>query len=318
MASIDELLNMQMQGLMQPRQQPNTFSLLGQALMQASSPNVTGSTFQRIGMVPGLLAQNMADLRKREIQERQDQLELLRLQRQFQAEEAERQRAMRFNQRLDQLFAGNPTARLLAEGGDITQALRLNNMLPSDPVREFELATARAGLRDLETKPERERQAKIEGAERVIANSQRALDVIADFEQYLVIPRSEDPNFNPGQTINPKDASIRQQLTFGGGYTGSALRLLPPQQIKNALNALEAVKGQVAKDTIQELRKGTASGSTGLGALNREELRLLQEGFGGLEAGSDDELIFRTITRFKNALLQEIRDNQNAINTLRI
>ena len=168
------------------------------------------------------------------------------------------------------------------------------------------------------TKPERERQAKIEGAERVIANSLKALDVIADFEQYLVIPRSEDPNFNPGQTINPKDASIRQQLTFGGGYTGSALRLLPPQQIKNALNALEAVKGQVAKDTIQELRKGTASGSTGLGALNREELRLLQEGFGGLDAGSDDELIFRTVTRFKNALLQEIRDNQNAINTLRI
>jgi len=318
MASIDELLNMQIQGLMQPRQQPNAFSLLGQALGQASSPNVTGSTFQRIGMVPGLLAQNMADLRKREIQERQDQLELLRLQRQFQAEEAERQRSMRFNQRLDQLFAGNPTARLLAESGDITQALRLNNMLPRDPVREFELAEAEAGLRDLEQKPERERQTKIESAERVIANSQRALDVIADFEQYLVIPRSEDSNFNPGQTIDPKDAGVRQQLTFGGGYRGSALRLLPPQQVKNALNALEAVKGQVAKDTIQELRKGTASGSTGLGALNAQELRLLQEGFGGLDAGSDDELIFRTVTRFKNALLQEVRDNQNAINTLRI
>ena len=105
MASIDELLNMQMQGLMQTRQQPNAFSLLGQALAQASSPNVTGSTFQRIGMVPGLLAQNMAEVRKQELAERRDQIELLRLQRQFQDEEAQRMQRQQLNANIQSLFS---------------------------------------------------------------------------------------------------------------------------------------------------------------------------------------------------------------------
>ena len=142
MASIDELLNMQMQGLMQTRQQPNAFSLLGQALAQASSPNVTGSTFQRIGMVPGLLAQNMAEVRKQELAERRDQIELLRLQRQFQDEEAQRMQRQQLNANIQSLFSDSPLAQLLAQRGDIETALKLSGRL--QPSRAEQLAEMQA------------------------------------------------------------------------------------------------------------------------------------------------------------------------------
>ncbi|BAQ89017.1 hypothetical protein [uncultured Mediterranean phage uvMED] len=123
MASVNDLLNMQMQGLlMQPP--PSNLSLLSQALGQANNPNIPASGFQRVASIPGLLAQNMANNRKLQQQQITDFLSLQKSMLDNQRLEAQQQLQQRIMQMLDpnnmntgQMNMNNlPVALALASG----------------------------------------------------------------------------------------------------------------------------------------------------------------------------------------------------------
>jgi len=296
MASIDELLNMQMQGLMQTRQQPNAFSLLGQALAQASSPNVTGSTFQRIGMVPGLLAQNMADLRKREIQERTDQLELLRLQRQFQDEEAQRMQRQQLNANIQSLFSDSPLAQLLAQKGDIETALKVSGQLQPSPEEQVARLEAEQRLNELRNAPKLAKEKKISELQNSTNKAMSTIALIKRLEKFI-----DTEGFD---------------TAFGGGNLESIASVFAPQKRADAAGALRAVQSAVVRNAIEDLRKGSAAGATGLGALSEKELGILVSSAGALDQTSTDQEILDTVTGLKDGLLGLIKLNQKALNEL--
>tara|TARA_R100001594_G_scaffold98230_1_gene132649 strand:- start:1218 stop:2114 length:897 start_codon:yes stop_codon:yes gene_type:complete len=296
MASIDELLNMQMQGLMQTRQQPNAFSLLGQALAQASSPNVTGSTFQRIGMVPGLLAQNMAEVRKQELAERRDQIELLRLQRQFQDEEAQRMQRQQLNANIQSLFSNNPLAQLAAQRGDIETALKLSGRLQPSRAEQLEEMRAEAEIQKLKDAPRLAREKKISEIQDSTNKAMSTIALIKRLEKFI-----DTEGFD---------------TAFGGGIPELAGSLFARQRRADAAGALRAVQSAVVKSAIEDLRKGSAAGATGLGALSEKELGILVSSAGALDQTSSDQEILDTVTGLKDGLLGLIKLNQKALNEL--
>ena len=297
MASIDELLNMQMQGLMQTRQQPNAFSLLGQALAQASSPNVTGSTFQRIGMVPGLLAQNMAEVRKQELAERRDQIELLRLQRQFQDEEAQRMQRQQLNANIQSLFSDSPLAQLLAQRGDIETALKLSGRLQPSRAEQLEQMQAEVEIQKLKDAPKLAREKRISELQDSTNKAQKTIALIKRLEKFI-----DTEGFDSA---------------FGSGFRESIMgATFDRQKRADAAGALRAVQSAVVADAIAELRKGSAAGATGLGALNEAELGILIAKAGTLDQGADDKEILETVTGLKGGLLGLIQQNQKALNEL--
>lgn len=136
MASVNDLLNMQMQGLlMQPP--PSNLSLLSQALGQANNPNIPASGFQRVASIPGLLAQNMANNRKLQQQQITDFLSLQKSMLDNQRLEAQQQLQQRIMQMLDpnnmntgQMNMNNlPVALALASGKPGVAAQVLQNQL---------------------------------------------------------------------------------------------------------------------------------------------------------------------------------------------
>jgi len=296
MASIDELLNMQMQGLMQPRQQPNTFSLLGQALAQASSPNVTGSTFQRIGMVPGLLAQNMAEVRKQELAERRDQIELLRLQRQFQDEEAQRMQRQQLNANIQSLFSDSPLAQLLAQRGEIDTALKVSGQLQPSPEEQVARLEAEQRLKELKDAPRLAKEKKISELQNSTNKAMSTIALIKRLEKFI-----DTEGFD---------------TAFGSGIGEFLGSTFAPQKRADAAGALRAVQSAVVRSAIEDLRKGSAAGATGLGALSEKELGILVSSAGALDQTSTDQEILDTVTGLKDGLLGLIKLNQKALNKL--
>lgn len=297
MASIDELLNMQMQGLMQTRQQPNTFSLLGQALAQASSPNVTGSTFQRIGMVPGLLAQNMAEVRKQELAERRDQIELLRLQRQFQDEEAQRMQRQQLNANIQSLFSDSPLAQLAAQRGDIETALKLSGRLQPSRAEQLAEMQAEVEIQKIKDAPRLAREKRIRELQDSTNKAQSTIALIKRLEKFI-----DTEGFDSALGSSIPESIIG--ATFGR------------QKRADAAGALRAVQSAVVSEAIQDLRKGSAAGATGLGALSERELGILINTAGTLDQTSSDQEILDTVTGLKGGLLGLIKQNQKALNEL--
>ena len=75
---------------------------------------------------------------------------------------------------------------------------------------------------------------------------------------------------------------------------------------KDAQKTLDTISGQVALQTMSQLRTLSAQGATGFGALNKEELTLLRNSISALEAGG---LSHKAL----DANLQIIRDKMEKV-----
>lgn len=81
---------------------------------------------------------------------------------------------------------------------------------------------------------------------------------------------------------------------------------------KDAQQQLDTLSGQIALSTMSALKTLSAQGATGFGALNREELKLLQNSVASLQAGSlSNEQLAKNIAVVREKM-QKIYDAANA------
>ena len=79
-------------------------------------------------------------------------------------------------------------------------------------------------------------------------------------------------------------------------------------------NKMEDIKSNILISTMQEMRKGSSSGATGLGALNEKELKALQSRLGALDI-SDPKTLYKSLIDIRedfariNQRQQEIYQN---------
>ena len=243
MASIDELLNMQMQGLlMQPP--PSNLSLLSQALGQAGNPNISASGFQRVASIPGLLAQNMANNRKLQQQQIQDLLSLNKtiidtnlLQQQVREVELKNKLLNEFlrpgNSMMGMQGQGvNPGLALVAP--DLVRAMQENRKFNLDK-RRFEEQPAQ--------------QAKIEASKEQSKFKQEARQSFPkNYQKYQNIMNSID-----GLLESP---GLDELVGKNELITAGKVKFSPGSDLANAYERLQQIKGQTFLQAFNALKGG--------------------------------------------------------------
>ena len=242
MASVNDLLNMQMQGLLtQPL--PSNLSLLSQALGQANNPNIPASGFQRVASIPGLLAQNMANNRKLQQQQVQDLLSLNKTIMDSNLLQQQVREAELKNKLFDQ-FLGSSNSMMGSQGGvnpglalifpDLVEAMQKN--------RQF----------DLEEKKFVEQpgqQAKIEAAKQQAKFKQEAKQSFPkNYQKYENIMNSID-----GLLESPGLDELVGRIEL---ISAGEIRINPGSDLANAYERLQQIKGQTFLQAFNALKGG--------------------------------------------------------------
>jgi hypothetical protein len=107
-------------------------------------------------------------------------------------------------------------------------------------------------------------------AQQLIAKKQKTQETLNDIERQIGF-------VNEAKTLTesyqPTDAVIFHPL----------MKYVPGSDAKYLQKLTETLQSRIARDTLMELREGSAVGATGLGALNLKELELLQNALGNLD-----------------------------------
>jgi hypothetical protein len=107
-------------------------------------------------------------------------------------------------------------------------------------------------------------------ARQLIAKKQKTQETLNDIERQIGF-------VNEAKTLTesyqPTDAVIFHPL----------MKYVPGSDAKYLEKLTETLQSRIARDTLMELREGSAVGATGLGALNLKELELLQNALGNLD-----------------------------------
>jgi len=82
--------------------------------------------------------------------------------------------------------------------------------------------------------------------------------------------------------------TVKEALDLTSGWSagyGSLLSALPTSDARKLQGKLDTIKSNLAAAMIEDMKSQSKTGATGLGALNREELKVLQTSKASLDAG---------------------------------
>lgn len=129
---------------------------------------------------------------------------------------------------------------------------------------------------------EQEGVATTASASRLIAKKQKTQETLNDIERQIGFVNEAK---SMTESYWPQDAVIFHPL----------MKFVPGTDAKYLEKMTETLQSRIARDTLMELREGSSSGASGLGALNLKELELLQNALGNLDPTVGD-------TRFRKQL----------------
>jgi len=256
MASIDELLNMQMQGLlMQPP--PSNLSLLTQALGQAGNPNISASGFERVASIPGLLAQNMANNRKLQQQKITDLLSL--------------QKTMLDNQKLEaQLQTQQRIMQMLDPNNMNTGQMNMNNL----PVA-LALSSGNPGVAAQVLQKQQEIRQEAETAKKTKSRELTPGELKADEKFAQSIPAYIDGGGNAGlrENINTIQNLLRKLQKNPNKYIGTvkgiAAKSPGGEFIANEAKAFKQRYDSVIQQTLRQILGAAYTAQEGKDVLDR-------------------------------------------------
>jgi len=107
-------------------------------------------------------------------------------------------------------------------------------------------------------------------ARQLIAKKQKTQETLNDIERQIGFVNEAK---SMTESYWPQDAVIIHPL----------MKFVPGSDAKYLEKLTETLQSRIARDTLMELREGSAVGATGLGALNLKELELLQNALGNLD-----------------------------------
>jgi hypothetical protein len=107
-------------------------------------------------------------------------------------------------------------------------------------------------------------------AQQLIAKKQKTQETLNDIERQIGFVNEAK---SMTESYWPQDAVILHPL----------MKFVPGSDAKYLEKLTETLQSRIARDTLMELREGSAVGATGLGALNLKELELLQNALGNLD-----------------------------------
>lgn len=107
-------------------------------------------------------------------------------------------------------------------------------------------------------------------ARQLIAKKQKTQETLNDIERQIGFVNEAK---SMTESYWPQDAVILHPL----------MKFVPGSDAKYLEKLTETLQSRIARDTLMELREGSAVGATGLGALNLKELELLQNALGNLD-----------------------------------
>jgi len=107
-------------------------------------------------------------------------------------------------------------------------------------------------------------------AQQLIAKKQKTQETLNDVERQIGFVNEAK---NLTESYQPWDAVVFHPL----------MKYVPGSDAKYLEKLTETLQSRIARDTLMELREGSAVGATGLGALNLKELELLQNALGNLD-----------------------------------
>ncbi|BAQ89029.1 hypothetical protein [uncultured Mediterranean phage uvMED] len=285
MASVNDLLNMQMQGLlMQPP--PSNLSLLSQALGQANNPNIPASGFQRVASIPGLLAQNMANNRKLQQQQVQDLLSLNKTIMdtnllQQQVREAELKNKL-FGQLVD---PSNPMMQSQRGGVNPTLAILFPNLV------EAMQKDQKFVLDEKIYKEQPVQQAKIEAAKTQAKFKQEAKQSFPkNYQKYENIMNSID-----GLLESPGLDELVGRIEL---ISAGEIKVNPGSDLANAYERLQQIKGQTFLQAFTALKGG--------GQITEFESQEAQKSLGRLNTAQKKEDFVASLNDLKKILSEGI------------
>jgi len=107
-------------------------------------------------------------------------------------------------------------------------------------------------------------------AQQLIAKKQKTQETLTDIDRQI------------GFVNEAKTLTESYQLTDAVIFH-PLMKFVPGSDAKYLQKLTETLQSRIARDTLMELREGSAVGATGLGALNLRELELLQNALGNLD-----------------------------------
>ena len=107
-------------------------------------------------------------------------------------------------------------------------------------------------------------------AQQLIAKKQKTQETLNDIERQIGFVNEAK---SMTESFWPQDAVVFHPL----------MKYVPGSDAKYLAKLTETLQSRIARDTLMELREGSAVGATGLGALNLKELELLQNALGNLD-----------------------------------
>ena len=127
--------------------------------------------------------------------------------------------------------------------------------------------------------------------------------------------RSADEN-GKAKILNEAQRLIEDQDYAGAsvGMTGAFLSMISGTDASQLESKMEDIKSNIMISTMQEMRKGSSAGATGLGAINEKELKALQSRLGALNI-SDPMTMYKSLIDIRkdfariNQRQQEIYQN---------
>ena len=211
-------------------------------------------------------------------------------------EQQQRMQSMPDNKELsagEKLYVMTGNSSLLAEEGKVKQLIEKDKPLMTQKVKDLNTET-----------------------NRLLTNIDEILIQMSDLGESGVDDyRLADEN---GKTkiLNEAKRLIEDQDYAGAsvGMTGAFLSMISGTDASQLENKMEDIKSNIMISTIQEMRKGSSSGSSGLGAINQKELKALQSRLGALDI-SDPMTMYKSLIDIRkdfiriNQRQQEIYQN---------
>lgn len=94
--------------------------------------------------------------------------------------------------------------------------------------------------------------------------------------------------------VSTVDDALKLTSNWSAGY-GSVLAFMPQSDARKLQGRLDTVKSDLAAAMISDMKSQSKTGATGLGALNREELKVLQTARASLDAGMGAEELTKSL-----------------------
>lgn len=121
----------------------------------------------------------------------------------------------------------------------------------------------------------------------IIARSKNAPKELTEDQQKL-------KEYEDQLMVSTVDDALKLTSNWSAGY-GSVLAFMPQSDARKLQGRLDTVKSDLAAAMISDMKSQSKTGATGLGALNREELKVLQTARASLDAGMGAEELTKSL-----------------------